>query len=419
MSLARGKKIVVLGMLSKHPVAGVIWQYVHYLVGFQRLGYEVYYVEAGAHQPSWLLTERDDDDRSVRAAAFIDGVLRQFDLGDRWAFQALHADGRCYGLTEQQLGALYRSADLIVNLHGATVPLPEHSATDRLIYLETDPVQLQIELYENLQETIDFLAPHRAFFTFGENYGNPDCLLPVSDRFMFRPTRQPVVLDLWEPSAVDGRAFTTIGNWHQGWRQVTFKGEVYHWSKHYEFMKFIDLPSRTGQPFELALTRFDDAARQLLEGHGWAVRDALGFSLGADAYRRYIRESRGEFTVAKDQNVRLRSGWFSDRSATYLAAGRPVITQETGFSNVLPTGDGLFAFSTSEQILEAVDRINANYEHHRDAAYAVARDYFSHDVVLGTLLEEVGLPRKLGRRSRGPAQADAEASRPLDRRATV
>ena len=345
VSLHRGRKIVLLGLMSRKPVAGVLWQTLHYLLGFRRLGYEVYYVEAHGCAPVMLM-QREDKDGSARAAAFIAGVMRRFDLGDRWAFHALHADGRCYGMSEGQLKWLYRSAELIVNLHGGTKPLEEHGETDRLVYLETDPVNTQVELHHGTQQTTDFLEPHCAFFTFGENYGNPDCGVPLPERFHFRPTRQPVVLDLWQHHD-DGVAstFTTVGSWRQGGRNISFGGDAYTWSKHHEFMKFIDLPGRTDQALELALNRYDAADQRMLESNGWKVRDALGFSLDADAYRRYIAGSRGEFTVAKDQNVRLRSGWFSDRSATYLAAGRPVITQETGFSHVLPTGKGLFAFS--------------------------------------------------------------------------
>ncbi|HYN87312.1 MAG TPA: hypothetical protein VER55_02220, partial [Ardenticatenaceae bacterium] len=190
------KKIVLLGMMSKMPVAGVVWQTLHYLVGLQRLGYDVYYVEAHARTPSMFM-QTEEDDSSALAAGFIADVMQRFDLADRWAFHALHDDGRCYGLSEAQLRQLYRSADLLINLHGGTMPLPEHCATGRLVYLETDPVALQIELHDDVRETIAFLEPHRAFFTFGENYGNPDCRLPVTDRFRFLPTRQPVVLDWW------------------------------------------------------------------------------------------------------------------------------------------------------------------------------------------------------------------------------
>ena len=394
MNLLPRKKVIVLGMMSRHPVAGVVWQTLHYLVGFERLGYEVYYVEAHAAMPTKLMRHEEDDAGTI-AAAFIDGVLRRFDLGDRWAFQALYGDGRSFGLSERQLDDLYRSADLVINLHGATPPRPEHYETNNLIYLETDPVALQIELHDGRQDTVAFLEPHRAFFTFGENYGNPDCGLPVSNRFSFKPTRQPVVMDFWQTGTEAGELFTTIGNWRQIWlgKEVTFRGELYHWSKHYEFLKFIDLPARTPQHFELALSsgsvETDDLA--MLERHGWLIRDSLDFSEDLDEYRDYIVRSRGEFTVAKDQNIRLRSGWFSDRAATYLAAGRPVITQETGFSNVLPTGAGLFGFSTMEEILQAVAAVNGDYERQSRSATEIAHDCFNYDVVLPRLLEEVGL----------------------------
>jgi hypothetical protein len=170
---------------------------------------------------------------------------------------------------------------------------------------------------------------------------------------------------------------------------VTFQGETYSWSKHHEYLKFLDLPSRVEQSFELALAKYDDSDRQLLESHGWQVCPA-DFSCDLDAYRHYIRRSRGEFTVAKDQNVRLRSGWFSERSAQYLASGRPVITQETGFSNVLPTGRGLFGFSTTDDIVAAVEAVNANYEEHCRGAADLAREYFNYDVVLRPMLAELG-----------------------------
>ena len=151
MTLRPRKTIVLLGMMTKMPVAGVVWQTVHYLVGLARLGYDVYYVETYGLPPSMLMRHKDEDWPRI-AAAFIAGVMRRFDLGDRWAFHASHSDGRCYGMSESQLKQLYKSAELIINLHGGTQPLPEHSATDRLVYLETDPVAMQIELHHNAQQ---------------------------------------------------------------------------------------------------------------------------------------------------------------------------------------------------------------------------------------------------------------------------
>jgi hypothetical protein len=390
MNVVGPKKIVLLGMMTRIPVAGAVWGTLHYLIGLRRLGYDVYYVEAHARTPAMLM-ERDEDDSSALAAGFIDRVLRRFDFQDHWAFHALHDDGRCYGMSEGQLRELYRSAALLINHHGGTVPLAEHAAGGRLIYLETDPVELEIELHQGDEKAIQFLEPHVAFFTWGTNYGNPDCKVPLPERFHFRPTLPPVLPDLWEPHARgDAAVFTTVGNWKQ-LGEVRYQGEVYTWSKHHEFLKFLDLPARTRWPFELALSSYEEADKHLLESRGWRVRHALDFSKDLDAYRHYVAGSRGEFTVAKDQNVRLRSGWFSERSAQYLAAGRPVVTQETGFSNALPTGRGLFGFSTLDEAVAAVETINADYERQRRGATGLAREVFAYDVVLKRLLAEVGL----------------------------
>ena len=378
--------------MSKMPVAGIIFITMQYVLGLKRLGYDVYYVEAHARTPSMFMTS-EHDDSSALASRFIADTMKTFGIADdHWAFHALHDDGRCYGLSLTQLNQLYRSAGLILNLHGGTIPLPEHYETGRLVYLGTDPVEHEIDVYHNVRETIEYLEPHCAFFTWGENYGNPDCKMPVSEQFHFKPTRQPVVLDLWEPFGNGaGESFTTIASWRQPWRVLKFQGEVYYWSKHFEFLKFIDLPQKRAQPFELALGSYEEEDKSLLERHGWRLREALSVSTDVDAYRHYIGQSRAEFTVAKDQNVRLRSGWFSDRSATYLAAGRPVITQETGFSNVLPTGEGLFGFSSMDDILAAVDAINTDHERHSRAASAIAHAFFDHAVVLKQLLANVGV----------------------------
>jgi hypothetical protein len=374
--------------MSQMPVAGHVWLVVQYLVGFQRLGYEVFYVEAHGCTPRDLMQSKQDDGWA-RAAAFIQGILERFDLGQHWAYHALH-DGRCFGMTEGRLNELYRSADLIINLHGGTLPRPEHSASGRLVYLETDPVFVPVRVQQNNPETIDLLAAHSAFFTWGLNYGNPDCQVPVSERFVFRRTFPPVVLDFWRSPNPGGESFTTVGNWRQR-HNLWYGGQVYHWSKHTEFQKVLDLPGSIGQRFELTLGRYEEADRLLLEKHGWSVRPAAGVSGDLDTYRQYLAGSRGEFTVAKDQNIRFRSGWFSERSAQYLASGRPVITQDTGFGNVLPTGEGLFGFATLDDAVRAVEKVNADYPGHCRAARNLAAAYFNYEVVLRQLLDDVGI----------------------------
>ena len=404
MNIATKPKVVLLGMMTKMPFAGVVWQTVHYLIGFRRLGFDVYYIEAHGCTPRCFM-EDGSDDYTAKAADFIDSVMHRFDLGDRWAYDPRWEDDRYFGMSRSVVKDLCAEAAFIVNLHGGTEPLDIFASPGRLVYLETDPVEVQIELHDKKQHAIEFLEAHAAFYSFGENIGAPDCKLPVSDRFQFKPTRQPVVMNFWKNAGFGpAEFFTSVGNWRQEHRKVELNGEVYHWNKEYEFQKFIDLPLRSQQRFELALSSYESEDQAFLESKGWRIQHALYISDNIDAYRRYIGKSRGEFTVAKDQNVRLRSGWFSDRSATYLAAGRPVITQETGFSNVLPTGTGLFAFSSMEEILAAIETINGDYEKQRRGALEIAREYFDSSVVLKSLVDDLGVALRASK-ARAPKAA--------------
>jgi ATP-binding cassette, subfamily B, bacterial len=410
------RRIVLLGMIAKVPVPGLIWQTVHYLLGFQRLGFDVYYVEAHGRTPGMLMSSEADDSATL-AAELISTVMRSIGFGDRWAYQALHDDGRYYGMSEATVERLYREAELVINLHGGTRPRPEYGGSDRLIYIETDPVRLQIQLHNGVQETRDFLAQHAAFFTFAENLGRPGCDLPVPEEFHFQPTRQPVVLDHWAgrgaPAAVE--PFTTVANWHQPWHRVRFGDRVYTWTKDERWKGFMDLPERTGRRFELALSGIEAGDVEELVRHGWDVRDAMEFGADTAAYRDYIAGSRAEFTVAKDQNVSFRTGWFSDRSATYLAAGRPVVTEDTGFGDVLPVGEGLFAVANVDEAAAAVEAIDGDYARHSRAASEIAQEQFRAERVLGELLSGCGVSTVTRARSREP---DDDALRTLSRRRT-
>lgn len=395
MNIQQRPAIVVLGMMTTVPVGGVIWQTIHYLIGLQRLGFDVYYAEDHGMHPK-MFSDAQDPSGATKAVAFLAKTMERFDLGLRWSYHSWESAGQYYGLGKAEIDNVYKKAAAVINLHGATSPRPEYQVGGAFIYLETDPVAPQIELHQKVTATEQFLDAHTACFTFGENIGAADCKVPTRpERYNFQPTRQPVLLDFWQANQTDNggasQSFTTIANWRQPERQMTFEGEVFHWSKHYEFLKFLELPERTAQRFELALSSYEVADREMLESHGWDVRPALEFSRDADSYRSYIMQSRGEWTVAKDQNVRLRSGWFSDRAATYLAAGRPVVTQETGFSNVLPVGSGLFAFTNMEEAVGAISAINRQYAQHSQAAAEIAREYFSYKVVLPKLLRGAGV----------------------------
>jgi len=384
--------VLVFGTMGQTPFAGIAWQVLQYLEGFRRLGFDVYYVEDTDTWPFDPVRNAVCDDCRY-AVGFIDGLMEEFGFADRWVYRSGATD-RTYGLSDARFAAILERADALVNLTGATILREEHRRVPVRIYLETDPVLPQIEVAQGRRFTIDVLAAHTHHFTFGENLGAPDCTVPLSD-FKYFATRQPVVVEWWSPAdrrpAAPGDSFTTIGNWVQSGKDTEWNGEIYRWSKHLEFLKFIDLPSLTAQRFELALSQIDADAIRLLEAHGWHVVDAVLLSCDVDRYRDYIRGSLGELTVAKDQNIRLRSGWFSDRSACYLAAGRPVITQDTAFGNILPVGEGLFAFSDMDGILDALERIGADYQRQSAKAREIADQYFKAERVVGDMARVVGL----------------------------
>ena len=295
-------------------------------------------------------------------------------------------------MTPAELAALYRSCDALLNVVGATDLRDEQLEAPFRVYVETDPVTSELRLANGDEHTRIAFANHHAIATYGENYGAPDCGVPLDGR-RYVKTRQPVDLDLW-PSSHDPDAplFTTIGNYRHDGGDVAYGGEIYRWSKHHEWERFIDLPQLTEQPLEAALKIDDPADRERLERHGWRVVSPFAMSLDVfGAYQDYFRRSRGEFTVAKDQNVRLRSGWFSERDVCYLASGKPVVAQDTGFGNVIPTGAGLFPVSTTEEAAAAIEEINGDYRRHCRAARALAEDYFEARAVASRLLGDLGL----------------------------
>jgi len=383
-------KIIVFGILFWYPLVGVTWQFLHYLIGLRRLGYDPYYIEdSGRYVYDPALNDMSPD--ASGNIAMVAPILEQYGFADRWAFRGHYPGGQCYGMTEAQVHQLYRDADAFLNVTGAQEIRDEHMQCRRRIYVETDPVAAQIKVTQNDPAILAMLDAHDTHFSFGENFCAPDCRVPV-ERYRWMPTRQPVVLDLWDnPYGLETDAYNTIATWkNTSAKDIVYQGETYYWSKDREFMKVLDLPMLRRGPFELA-AGVDAGTRQMLVEHGWRQVDSLVVSSDVNTYRRYIQRSRGEFTVAKDQNIRLRSGWFSDRSACYLASSRPVITQETGFSNILPTGKGLFGFLTLEDALAAVDVVEGDYAGACRAAREVAAEYFAAEKVVGSLMQRAGL----------------------------
>jgi len=382
-------KIIVFGILFWYPLAGVTYQFLHYLIGLRKLGYDVYYVEDSGR---WVYDPRIND-LSPDASGNIEMVLptlKQHGLGDRWAFRGKYPDGKCYGMTDAQIEALYRDADAFLNVTGAQEIREEHLAIKRRIYVESDPFPMQVKVELGDERTIKTLAAHDRLFSFGENVGASDCSLPVGT-FHWLPTRQPVALELWQGPPTGGDTFNTITTWHNKDKNLEWRGETWYWTKDREFEKFLDLPQRRPSlKFELAMS-VDEKVRALVQGHGWRQTGSVEISRDAELYSKYIQQSRGEFTVARDQYVRPNTGWFSDRTACYLAAGRPAITQETGFSRILPSGKGLFGFRTMDEILQAVDTIESDYAGNCNAAREIAAEYFAAEKVVGSLMERAGL----------------------------
>jgi hypothetical protein len=385
---SRGK-VIVSGILFWYPLAGVTYQFLHYLIGLRKLGFDVYYIEDSGR---WVY---DPVARSITGDAWpnvsrVVPTLEAHGFAGKWAFRGAYPNGPCYGLSESQIFALYREADALLNVTGAQEIREEQQVIRKRVYVESDPFMMQAKLFNGDPKVRALLDAHEAHFTFGENLGQPDCDVPLDRAWL--PTRQPVATELWSHAAGRvGSVYNTITTWHNDGKSVEYRGEVYHWTKDREFMRFLDLAAcRPQQQFELA-TDADPKGRALLEGHGFRVSEGVQVSATVESYRDYICNARGEFTVARDQYVRPRTGWFSDRSACYLAAGRPVITQETKFSKYLPTGRGLFAFETLDDVLAAVDAIESDYAAHSRAALEIAREYFEAERVVGSLMERIGL----------------------------
>ena len=387
------KRIVVMGFMGSMPIAGVIWQHIHYVVGLKRLGHDVYYIEDSARLPYNPETFEVNNEFDY-AAQVLDRLSQEFGFENRWAFCARYLSRTpTAGLPLKKIRQLYRDADAILNVCGAQEFNDDLLVSDRILYIESDPGVEQIKIDKKVKSTVDYLRRHRALFTFGENIGTESFPVPIHG-FKWLPTRQPVVTDLWKTarSLPHAAVFTSVANWStSGLKDITWRGKKYLWSKSREFLRFISAPKKSGEPFELATNIDDIKTQKKFLRNGWRLRCPLQMSVDYWRYRDYIRRSKGEFTVAKDQYVRLNTGWFSDRSACYLAAGRPVITQETGFTRTYGGKLGLLSFRSLDEIADAVKIINANYAKHSHAARALAREFFEAEKVLKSILDRAGI----------------------------
>jgi hypothetical protein len=385
-----GARIVVSGYLVRCPLGGYAWQTAHYLLGLQALGHDVwFYEDNGYYTPAYNPVTGDFGSAYKYGVAAADDFFGRIGCGDRWVFVDVYA-GREYGPVAGGSGALLRDADVLISLSGVNRIPTERCGGGLALYIDLDPGFTQLRLAGADTEFKVALEEHTHLFTFGENIGTPRSPIPTGG-YTWHPTRQPIVTALWAHPGPPRVVYTTVGKWDSGGRDLEFQGTTYYGSKQAEWLRYVDLPARTGTRLEMAMNVGPEETRKLLTDAGWHITDPVAVSADPWRYRAYLSASRGEFTVARDLYVRLRSGWFSDRAACYLAAGRPVVMQDTGYGDILPVGPGLHPFRSLEEAVDAVRSVEGDYARASAHAAEVARECFAAEVVLGDLLRAAGL----------------------------
>ena len=368
-------KILCAGIIARYPFGGVTWCSLMYLQGLRALGHDVFYVEdTGECIYDPVLNTRSED--PSYGTRYIHDALDPFGLGDRWSF--VNFDGTYHGQSRDTVRAFCGDADLFVNLSGGSwFWRDEYMRIPRRVFIDSDPVFTQLALAKGDAWYVDFFRGFDHLFTFGANIGTPACDVPTSG-FTWHKTWQPVVIDDWHaPTVPAGDRFTTIMTW-----KIESFTDV-DGNKDREFLKFLDIAARAPHRIELAI----NGPQAFLREHGWSTVDAMGVSRSLWDYRAFIQGSKAEFGVAKHAYVSRRSGWFSDRTECYLAAGRPALVQDTGWSAHLPNGEGLLGFSTPGEVLDGLDRIATDYTRHAARAAEIARECFDASRVLPALLE--------------------------------
>jgi hypothetical protein len=359
-------RILVSGMVAGVPrQGGAAWAVLQYVLGLRRLGHDVILVE--------------QVDRLAPVASRFASITRQFGLD---AALVERGSACTSGLSRARLEA---GADLLLNLSGALTDDDLLDRVDRRVFVDLDPAFTQLW---HAAEGIDLgLDRHHSLVTVGRLIGSSDCSIPDCGR-PWITTAQPIVLEQWPfAERTRHRAATTVGHW-RGYGSITYQG-VHYGQRAHSMRPLFGLPGMTATPLLMALAIHEKERDDLLalDRHGWNVVDPERVASTPRAYRSFVRGSWAELSVAKQGYAASRCGWFSDRSVCYLASGRPVVAQETGFSEWLPTGSGLLSYTTPQQAAAALDHVRANYSKHRRAARVLAEDVFDSDRVLRRLLE--------------------------------
>ncbi len=402
------KKIVIIGQIAKYPLGGVTWDWLNYLLGFRDLGFEVFYFE---DSPEWLYNPiLNSVAFSEYNLEYLKKVMVEFGFENNWTYLTRSRDlkkNKIHG--NQDIKNILNSADAIFNICGSSdmsklirdFSIPK---SVKKIYIDGDPMINQIKMIQEKEKATR--KSHDYFFTYAENIGAKDSEIPLEKGLKWITTRFPVHLSSWKSVGNNGK-FTTIANW-QSYKGFLYKGKKYSGSKSMEFLKFSEIPILTGQNMEIAITADTEEKEnkilkrilkskgwqknkinlEKMEKGGWYFEDALKISKDYHLYKNYIENSMAEFSVAKNIYVKAKTGWFSGRSACYLAAGKPVILQDTGFSKFILTGDGVFSFKTLHEAKKAVEEVGKNYEHHSKEARKIAEKYFDSDIVLEKLIAD-------------------------------
>jgi hypothetical protein len=381
-------RITIAGSIAQKPhQAGHTWQFLQYLLGLRRLGWDVLFVDQLDDALARDARGRPCAPEASVNLGWIDAIMREFGLDGAWS--VVLDGGRHAGLERDRVLEHVRGSELLLNVMGFLADEELLAAAPRRVFLDTDPGFGQMWHALGLA---DVFAGHDAHVTIGERIGRPGCTIPTCG-LDWITTPQPVVLDRW-PAAPPprGGAFTTVGRWRGAYGPIDFEGHRYGLRVH-EFRRFADLPRTCGggAGFELALDidPAETADLSLLADRGWRLVDPALAGRTPGSYRTYIERSAAEFMVAKGMYVDSASGWFSERSICYLASGRPVLAQDTGLGELYPLGEGLLTFSTLDEAVAGVEAIRADPARHARAARAIAEEHFDSDKVLGRLLERL------------------------------
>ncbi|MDQ3073043.1 MAG: hypothetical protein M3Q97_07265 [Bacteroidota bacterium] len=390
-------KIVVGGYIGLYPTGGATWDYIQYPLGLKMLGHDVYYIEDTGNYPIYQLEKSAWDDCS-NCVKYLQAAMASVGMDDRWAYRDV-ATGRIFGMSSHKLKEVVETADVFINVSASTILRDEYLKIPVKILIDTDPMFTQFQYHKTQEEggttameAHRFMEAHNLHFTFGLNIGQEDCRIPEFG-FKWLTTKKPICLEHWRTAVNETTrfGFTSILNWTER-PAFTFDNESWG-QKNVEFAKFYDLPSLAPKPFDLIINRGSDpesnSAMEHIKSLGWNVLSPHDLITNKEDYRRFIQSSYAEFSVTKETYIKSNSGWFSGRSACYLAAAKPVITQDTRWSNYIPAGEGLFACNDLKTAHSAVKEIAADYERHSKAALAIAHEYFDSSKVLTHILEHV------------------------------